>query len=192
MDSQSLFAIDPVNGVIKLTQSADRLANDEVAVKIEAVDRGTVPYLMPCTLIITLGIYVIGIPPLSSATVILMKVENSIQQKMGFSQNHSTAFVRENQAAGTFVAVMEVNIQSFVSYQVSDEGDGSKYMFAINPSTGVVTTTAILDFEKRREYSLVIKATSHSLPLSLATLTIFVTDDNGKNINLYPSIIKLH
>ena len=120
-----------------------------------------------------------------------MKVDNSIQQKMGFSQNHSAAFVRENQAAGTFVAVMEVNMQSFMSYQLSDEGDGSKDMFSINPSTGVVTTTAILDFEKRRKYSLVIKASSQSLPVSLATLTIFVTDDNGKNINFDHFIIKL-
>lgn len=162
VDSQSLFAIDPVTGVIKLTQSSDKLGNDEVAVKVEAVDK--------------------GIPPLSSATVMLMKVDHTVQDKAGFAQNHSLAFVRENQPPGTIVAVMEVEAQSFTSYLLTDEGDGSKDVFTINPSTGVVTTNAVLDFEKRRKYSLVVKAIGQSDHISVATLTIFVTDLNGNKI----------
>ncbi|GAU98557.1 hypothetical protein RvY_09686-2 [Ramazzottius varieornatus] len=170
VDSQSLFAIDPVTGVIKLTQSAEKLGNDEVAVKVEAVDK--------------------GIPPLSSATVMLMKVDHTVRDKAGFAQDHSTAFVRENQPAGTIVAVLEVEAQSFTSYQLTDEGDGSKDVFTINPSTGVITTSAALDYEKRRKYSLVVKAFGQSDHISVATLTIFVTDlnDNPPSLN-FTSII---
>jgi hypothetical protein len=141
------------------------LGSDEVAVKVVAVDR--------------------GVPPLRAETVILFRVGSTTTTSFAFPEENVTALVSENLPAGTFVAAIAVNLQSFVSYQLLDRGDGGKNFFAIGPSTGAVTTTAVLDFEKRKKYDLMITATDEKGKLAMATLTVLVVDVNGNEKKIF-------
>ncbi|OWA49788.1 Fat-like cadherin-related tumor suppressor-like protein [Hypsibius exemplaris] len=169
-DSQSLFDIDPVTGAVNLLQTAEKMGSDEVAVKVVAVDR--------------------GVPPLKTETVILFRAETVKLKAFAFHESNVTASVSENLPTGVFVAVMTLDVQSFVSYQLSDNGDGAKNAFAISSLTGVVTTAAVLDYEKTRKYGLTITATNDAGDVAQATLTVLVLDmnDNLPKLN-FTSIV---
>ena len=139
--------------------------SDEVAVKVVAVDR--------------------GVPPLKAETVILFRVDHHTRKVLAFQADNVTTSLAENLPFGTFVAAMTAYAQSFVTYQLLERGGsgdtGQTSAFSIGLSTGVVRTSAALDYEKRRRYDLIVKVTDAAGESALAALTVLVADVNGKS-----------
>ncbi|XP_055333667.1 fat-like cadherin-related tumor suppressor homolog [Paramacrobiotus metropolitanus] len=164
--SQSLLEIDALTGDVRLLQNAEKLGSDELAVKIVASDK--------------------GIPPLKTEALVLVKLadENALAP-FGFPQRERMTFIAENAPAGTFVAVVAVGVQSFVTYQLSDRGNGDKNAFMVDPSSGLVTTSMPLDYEKQRSYVINVMAVNRHYETATCTVSVFVKDlnDNAPRMN---------
>ena len=87
--------------------------------------------------------------------------------------------VNENMAAGTTVGVTafasDPDVGDNVTYTLSVNPGN---LFAIDATTGVVTTNAVLDAETAASHSLTVRATSDDGSSSTLNVTIAVTDTN--------------
>lgn len=66
--------------------------------------------------------------------------------------------VYENEPSGTYVEHLEARSTSSLLFEIVDGNFHD--VFAINPSTGVITTKFPLDFEKIQIYNLTVSATN--------------------------------
>ncbi|XP_061685390.1 protocadherin-23 [Syngnathoides biaculeatus] len=124
-----------------------------------------------------------GLPPLSSSQTLTVEVIDVNDCSPAFSRDIYAAGVAENRQPGELVVQVsttdEDSEENAVVWYSLLPGPGSE-LFSINPSTGLITTSAFLDREQQPQFTLRVQARdSGPRPLSsTATVLCSVLDDN--------------
>ena len=114
------------------------------------------------------------------ATVIV-EVINENDNSPEFSKANYICSVRENSMVMTAVTqVLASDVDPFGQLIYTIEAGNHSDRFSIDPTTGKITTTDILDREVLDTYFITVKATDRGKPAlhGLATMTVTVLDDN--------------
>ncbi|HXO72462.1 MAG TPA: cadherin domain-containing protein, partial [Bradyrhizobium sp.] len=102
------------------------------------------------------------------------------QYKVPFGMTLSRSSVAENSAVGTVVATaaaFDLDANAILTYSLFDYGYGR---FAIDPSTGVITVAAALNFEGTPAWPLIVRVTDQVGHVFEKPVNINVTDVNDK------------
>ncbi|CAN9508289.1 unnamed protein product [Ophioblennius macclurei] len=145
----SVFAIDPRNGVVKIRERPDRETRAQYQLIVEANDQGKEP------------------GPRSATAIVNISVEDENDNTPQFSEKRYVVQVPENVAVNTKVIQVEATDK--------DEGNNAKVhysiisgnikgQFYIHSPTGVIDIINPLDYELIREYNLRIKAQDGGRP----------------------------
>ncbi|KAJ8262336.1 hypothetical protein GJAV_G00165290 [Gymnothorax javanicus] len=86
------------------------------------------------------------------------------------------AEISEMAAIGSFVGIVTASSQSSVFYQLRDGNVNGT--FDINPSSGVITTRKVLDYETLSQYRLTVQGTNMAGMASSTTLIVHIIDEN--------------
>ena len=164
-----LFRIDPVGGTVVSEVEFDRESGDSYSVVVQAEDKGD--------------------PPLSATVNLHVQIgdDNDNSPRFVFdSGQYYQATIFENQPSGHSVVRVsatdaDVGENAVLTYSILS-GVGSEN-FAMNSTTGVVTTTKSLDRESVLQYNLtILAADSGSSPqVTPASLFIIIADENDNN-----------
>ncbi|XP_076056754.1 dachsous cadherin-related 1 [Oratosquilla oratoria] len=153
------FQIDPVTGEILTRAALDRELKAVYEVTAEVTDEGEPPRR-------------------ARATVRVLVTDVNDNSPTFIEPREPSVSVREEQPAGTEVLQVRATDRdegnnasitySFISNEDSDD-DGA---FTINPTTGVITTTKVLDHEAKQLYSVVVLASDQGNPPRTVTKVI--------------------
>lgn len=160
-DGDGDFYIEPTSGVIRTQRRLDRENVAVYLLRALAVDRGS-----PV--------------PLSASVDIQVNVLDINDNPPVFERDELELFVEENSPVGSVVARIRANDpdegpNAQIMYQIV-EGNVPE-VFQLDLLSGDLRALAELDFEVRREYVLVVQATSAPL-VSRATVRIRLLDQN--------------
>ncbi|XP_059043270.1 cadherin EGF LAG seven-pass G-type receptor 1 [Mustela lutreola] len=160
-DGDGDFYIEPTSGVIRTQRRLDRENVAVYLLRALAVDRGS-----PA--------------PLSASVDIQVNVLDINDNPPVFERDELELFVEENSPVGSVVARIRANDpdegpNAQIMYQIV-EGNVPE-VFQLDLLSGDLRALAELDFEVRREYVLVVQATSAPL-VSRATVRIRLLDQN--------------
>ena len=180
-DISSLFVIDEQTGVIstnqvlnreQLVQQFDPSRGSTGVLQVQAIDNGTSVFFTVADISITLL-------DINDNAPVFEQISNG-----------SLASVLENRPSGEPVfngVAMDLDLGSngevTYSLEVPDLPPGVAIPFVINPSTGRVTTSQLLDREETSEYVVVVTARDNGVPSlsSSASVTVTVLDDNDND-----------
>lgn len=148
-DVNSVFEIDPRNGLVRIRERPDRETRAQYKLTVEANDQGKDP------------------GPLSATVTVHILVEDENDNYPQFSEKRYVVQVRENVAVNTKIIQVEATDK--------DEGNNAKVhysiisgnvkgQFYIHSPTGVIDIINPLDYEIIREYNLRIKAQDGGRP----------------------------
>ncbi|XP_061571275.1 cadherin EGF LAG seven-pass G-type receptor 1 isoform X2 [Cololabis saira] len=148
-DLDSVFEIDPRNGLVRIGERPDRETRSQYKLIVEANDQGKDP------------------GPLSASTTVHISVEDENDNYPQFSEKRYVLQVPENVAVNTKIIQVEATDK--------DEGNNAKVhysiisgnvkgQFYIHSPTGVIDVINPLDYEMIREYNLRIKAQDGGRP----------------------------
>ncbi|XP_067948846.1 protocadherin Fat 4-like [Watersipora subatra] len=162
--SSELFHIDPVTGVIVLSQPLDYERTIQHKVNIQARDSAFNPRII--------------------TKVLTVNVVDADDNPPLFSQKMYTGFVAENEPRDTPVITVSATDAdqlpySRIRYSITGPTESQRY-FAIDPSSGQITTTTPFDYETRVQYSLNVKADN---PLSSVHQTTVQVRVEVKGVN---------
>lgn len=132
----NVFSIEPDLGIIQVARELDLSTATEYTLYIKATDHGH--------------------PPLSStvpAHIMLTMADNAPPR---FVDKEVAAEIFEDQPLGSYVAHLNVRSTSSLQFEIL-EGDVDD-VFMIGPSTGVIITKKMLDYEQTKFYNLSVKA----------------------------------
>lgn len=124
----NVFSIEPDMGVISVAKALDINTLPEYMLQVKAMDNGK--------------------PALYSQIPVHIMVVMADNAPPRFLKPDPAIEIFENQAIGTFVMHLETRSTSSVVYDIIDGNLDD--MFFINPSTGVITTKNILDYETNK------------------------------------------
>lgn len=124
----NVFAIEPDMGVISVAKGLDINTLPEYMIQVKATDNGK--------------------PALYSQIPVHIMVVMADNAPPRFLKTDPAIEIYENQPVGTFVMHLETRSTSSVVYDIVDGNTDD--MFFINPSTGVITTKNILDYETNK------------------------------------------
>ncbi|XP_049761329.1 protocadherin-23 isoform X1 [Elephas maximus indicus] len=170
--SFGLFEINPDTGEVVTTTTLDREVQEVFTLRVLVRDGGT--------------------PPLSSTTVILCTVEDENDHAPEFIVPRHDTDVPENREPEVIYTVlasdMDAGNNGAVKYYIID-GNTEEY-FAVNETSGELSTTRALDREQINNFTLVILCSDLGDPprSSVMQLQVTVLDDNDHS----PSFLKLH
>ncbi|KAI5754092.1 hypothetical protein M8J77_005676 [Diaphorina citri] len=183
--SQTLFAIEPHNGIVSTAATLDRELLDVHYFRVTATDS--------------------HFPPHSSTTTLQINVLDSNDHAPVFEAPGSEyeSSVRESVPIGTTVTTVratdkDIGHNSEIEYSIQsiDAGglgssNGASDTFSLDPHSGVITTRVSLDRETTQVYTIVVVATDQALPVSerrssSATVVVSVLDDNDN----YPQFLE--
>uniref|UniRef100_A0A8D0AXG8 Cadherin EGF LAG seven-pass G-type receptor 1 n=1 Tax=Sander lucioperca TaxID=283035 RepID=A0A8D0AXG8_SANLU len=159
-DGEGDFFIEPYSGIIRTARKLDRENVPVYNLKAYAVDR--------------------GIPPLKSAVPIHVVVQDINDNAPVFEKDELFIDVEENSPVGSVVARItatdpDEGTNAQIMYQIV-EGNNPE-VFQLDIFNGDLTALTDLDYEARREYVIVVQATSAPL-VSRATVHIRLVDMN--------------
>ncbi|XP_054259787.1 fat-like cadherin-related tumor suppressor homolog [Macrosteles quadrilineatus] len=117
-----------------------------------------------------------GEPPLSTTVPVHILVITADETAPRFTQRSYTVQIYENERAGSLVEHLDVRASSSVFFEIV-EGDAN-HEFAVNPSTGSVTTLVPLDRELTESYNLTVTATNSGGSKAVCNLLVNVLDKN--------------
>ncbi|XP_076844234.1 protocadherin Fat 4 isoform X2 [Brachyhypopomus gauderio] len=172
-DEDGCFSLTS-GGQLRLVRTLDREDKDHYSLLITAIDSGS--------------------PSLSGSATVTVLVDdvNDMVPLFTFSSYHTT--VPEDAPTGSDVLLVnasdaDVGQNGVISYSLSG-GDGQ---FSINPATGQVITSALLDREAQGSYQLLVVATDSGRPTPLsssAMVSVVVTDinDNPPRFHHHPYV----
>lgn len=132
----NVFAIDPDLGIIQVARELDLSVATEYTLYIRATDHGH--------------------PSLSTtipAHIMLTMADNAPPR---FVEKEVAAEIYEDKSLGSFVAHMNVRSTSSLQFDIIDGNINESFM--ISPSTGVIITQKLLDYETTKFYNLTVKA----------------------------------
>ncbi|KAL4715527.1 hypothetical protein ACJJTC_009153 [Scirpophaga incertulas] len=157
------FKINASTGQISLLRTLDREHQDEYTLSLVAMDTGS--------------------PPLTGSGTVKIVVQDINDNSPEFERQSYKVSVKENLSPGTFILhpkAVDKDIGNNAKIRYSLLGDKSE-RFAIDSSTGFITTNKTLDREECDVYYLIIMAQDSSTTdprTATANLTINVDDEN--------------
>lgn len=161
------FNIDPTSGEIRTAALLDRERVPRLLLNVTVMDS--------------------GVPPLSSSSSVFINISDTNDNDPMFSRDMYFATVPENTGNGTSVTqVSAKDIDSGANglVQYSLEMHQRPAPFAIDPITGLVTTSGKIDHELHPSYMLKVVATDGGGRVARSDLNISVVDVNDN----YPVI----
>ncbi|XP_059396090.1 protocadherin gamma-C5-like isoform X17 [Carassius carassius] len=139
-----------------------------------------------------------GSPPLSSKTIIPVKIIDVNDNAPKFSENVYYVYVKENNPPGSIICSVsaqdvDVGVNGKISYSIENPKNWdtpiSSYMY-INSDNGSIFSMHSFDFEKIKVFEVIVQAKDHGSPSlsSNATVHVFISDqnDNAPAV-IYPS-----
>uniref|UniRef100_A0A8C6NJE5 Protocadherin Fat 4 n=1 Tax=Nothobranchius furzeri TaxID=105023 RepID=A0A8C6NJE5_NOTFU len=162
------------SGQLSLTQTLDREAQGKYILLITATDS--------------------GLPSLSGTGTVTVLVDDVNDKIPVFTSPTFHTTIAEDAPTGTDVLLVnssdtDVGINGVISYSLS----GGHGQFSINPATGQIITSSLLDREERANYQLLVVATDGGQPEGLsssATVSVTVSDinDNPPRFHHHPYV----
>uniref|UniRef100_A0A182QTF4 Fat-like cadherin-related tumor suppressor homolog n=1 Tax=Anopheles farauti TaxID=69004 RepID=A0A182QTF4_9DIPT len=152
----NVFGIDPSMGVISVVKPLDISTLSEYMLQVKATDGGK--------------------PALSSQIPVHIMINMADNAPPRFISDDPAAEIYENLPIGTFVIHLEARSTSSLLFQIIGGNVGD--MFFINPSTGVITTKDLLDYEHTKFYNLTVRATNMASASATCAVVINVLDKN--------------
>ncbi len=158
-----LFDIDEKSGTIMGKVTLDYEETQHISFTVTAVDRGD--------------------PSLATSARVLIVVEDANDNLPTFSHESYAFSVAENQPYGNLVGVVndiDRDSNPYNKFEFSLVPSASAEFFTIQPNTGEITTSMVLDREETPMYSLIIEAVDLADPQmsSTTTVSIYVMDTN--------------
>ncbi|XP_062250198.1 protocadherin gamma-A12-like [Platichthys flesus] len=131
-----------------------------------------------------------GSPQLSGTAVIHVTVLDANDNAPVFSQAVYKASLPENSPPDTVVINVSATdadegVNGDVTYQFGHVSDDDINMFSIDPKTGEITVTGVIDFEERSSFEMRVKAKDGLGLTSYAKVMIDVTDVNDNAPVIY-------
>ena len=155
--------MDRTLGILALSKSVDRrAAGDGFSLLVKATDGGS--------------------PSLSSVVPVTIHLTMSNNAPPYFTSHEYAAEIQENQPVGTFIIALEAISRSSVVYEMRST-DQEEEHFIINPNSGIVTSNAVLDYEKSSFFNLTIQATNMVGVSAETQLLVHVVDENDNAPN---------
>ncbi|XP_028600415.2 protocadherin Fat 4 [Podarcis muralis] len=162
------------NGELHLVQSLDREKKGQYNMLITAADSGS--------------------PALTGTGTIAVKVDDVNDNVPKFAFNMYSKTIPEDAPTGTDVLLVnasdsDASVNAIISYSLS----GGNSQFTINPSTGQIITSALLDREAKENYTLIVVAKDGGFPKALSSSTsVLVTvadvNDNPPKFQHHPYV----
>uniref|UniRef100_A0A8C7NGT1 Protocadherin Fat 4 n=1 Tax=Oncorhynchus mykiss TaxID=8022 RepID=A0A8C7NGT1_ONCMY len=162
------------NGQLILTQTMDREAQGNYTLVITATDSGS--------------------PPLSGTGTVTVLVDDVNDNVPVFTSSTFHTTIAEDAPTGTDLLLVnssdaDVGLNGIISYSLT----GGNGQFSINPGTGQIITSSLLDREARANYQLLVVATDGGQPLGMsssATVSVVVADinDNPPRFHHHPYV----
>ncbi|XP_031561240.1 protein dachsous-like [Actinia tenebrosa] len=161
--AQNVLAINPSTGVITVMGRIDRETMATYPLTIRASDRGS--------------------PVLFSDKKFTVRVDDVNDNAPAFEKSIYRVNIREDAPRQSSVVVVkatdaDLGANAAVRYQIVS--GNTQGLFSINPSSGLITTSGFLDYEKQRKYTLEISA-SDSARTTNASVIIDVVDVNDND-----------
>ncbi|XP_062429972.1 protocadherin Fat 4 [Rhea pennata] len=162
------------SGELRLVQSLDRETKEQYILLITAADSGS--------------------PALTGTGTIAVTVDDVNDNVPTFAFNVYSSTVPEDAPTGTDILLVnssdaDASTNAVISYRLI----GGNSQFTINPSTGQIITSALLDRETKENYTLVVVASDGGFPRALSSSTsvlVTVTDvnDNPPKFQHHPYV----
>nr|AUG84419.1 Pcd11x [Platynereis dumerilii] len=163
-DAGGDFHVDGLTGTVSARAVLDREQTQQIRFRVIASDRGQ--------------------PRKSGTATVIVNVQDVNDEKPMFAQSAYSFGVYENEPEGTSVGTVHAvdpDTDPYNQFQYSIlPGHSAENSFAIDPHTGKITTTTVLDREDKPVYYLLIMASDKGVPpmSSTATVSIYVADKN--------------
>ncbi|XP_042145867.1 fat-like cadherin-related tumor suppressor homolog isoform X2 [Ixodes scapularis] len=150
------FSIHPQLGAITVARELSQQALPEYFLSVRATDHGE--------------------PPLNSTTTVHVVVTVASNAPPRFTPSRRGVELFENEPSGTFVATLTMVSQTSLYFEIADGNDGDS--FRVDPTSGVVFTNRVLDYEGCRFYNLTVVATNMVGANASAHVAVHVLDRN--------------
>ena len=143
----TVFSIDSASGVVKTTSALNADVKKEYLFAVKATDKGS-----PTSL--------------SSTATVTVTVQDVNDNDPTFNKSRYAASVYENMPKGTPVVTVSASeadsgVNAKITYSITFGGSGK---FQVNPTSGVVSTTGLLDRESVAFYTLTVTAKDQGIP----------------------------
>lgn len=122
----NVFDIHSLMGIISVNKELDINSMPEYMLQVKASDNGK--------------------PPLSTQVPVHIIITMAENDPPRFIKDHISVEIFENRPIGTYVVQIEARSTSSINYEIISGNKGD--VFQINPSTGVITTKDIVDYEQ--------------------------------------------
>ena len=151
----SAFAVDEVFGLISTSDYLDREVTSSYSLGLRVVDLGT--------------------PQFTATAVVDVTVQDVNDNPPQFESNVYSVSIPESLEIGTeFLTVrasdLDIGPNANLSYHIAEGNLG--LVFAINPMSGSIRTTQLLDYESIPSYTLTVLVSDNGLPTPLIDTTI--------------------
>lgn len=166
------FSVDPVQGILFVSETLDRERQDAYELKIRATDGGGKE---------------LGKPPLHSDAIVQIHIDDVNDNPPTFALSTYKVRVREDIPVGTVVAIVSASDPDLkeggeIRYSLLAESDGDG-IFTVDKLSGTIRTAKELNFEQRQVHSLVVKVRDKgSPPLFSETNVIVEVVDVNENV----------
>ncbi|XP_056294841.1 protocadherin beta-15-like [Pseudoliparis swirei] len=165
-----ILAVDSNKAELVLENKLDREKQKEINLLLTAFDGGS--------------------PQRSGTVVIHVTVLDANDNAPVFSQAAYKARLPENSPAGTIVINVSANdadegVNGDVTYDLSHVSDDDVNVFTIDPKTGEIKVTGVIDFEESSSFEMRVKAKDGLGLTSYAQVIIDVTDINDNAPVIY-------
>lgn len=162
-DPGNAFSIGRMDGVLRVSHELDRESVDEYTLSVRAADQGSPAKFTDIVLTVTVG--------------------DKNDHEPVFDPTSYSAELEENVPVGTSVLTLiatdlDSGLNAEIRYIIT-EGDDN-HDFYINTKTGELSVQKRLDYERHKEYTIIIMAQDLGDPahMDTAKVTIIVTDIN--------------
>jgi len=159
-EASNWFTIDEVDGIIRAQVELDREVLDSITFEVYAVDN--------------------GMPPLTGTTEVNIHITDVNDNSPAFTQATYIFQVPENLPSGSEVGILTAYdadaIPASLEITLMDLAGEEPEHFAVDSTTGVITTTAVLDSEETPIYNLYALASDGTNLSFLAEVTIHVVE----------------
>ncbi|XP_065170403.1 fat-like cadherin-related tumor suppressor homolog isoform X3 [Atheta coriaria] len=152
----NVFSIDPDMGIIRVARELDLATATEYTLYIKATDHGQ--------------------PPLSAtvpAHIMLTMADNAPPR---FVEKEVAAEIYENKPLGSYVAHLNVRSTSSLQYDILEGNTDDAFL--ISPSTGVIITQKLLDYETTKFYNLTVIAVNMASASAKCNVIVHILDKN--------------
>ncbi|XP_038648330.1 protocadherin Fat 4 isoform X2 [Scyliorhinus canicula] len=172
-NAEEAFTLTP-NGLLSLIMNLDRETSAQFALTVIATDAGS-PVLTGT----------------GTITLIVDDVNDNIPT-FAFKTYHAT--IPEDVSTGTDVLLVNAtDVDEGSNAVISYSLVGGNSQFSINPSTGQIITSALLNRENKEMYSFVVVATDGGIPQAMSSsATVFLTvsdiNDNPPRFRHFPYV----